>query len=203
MLAPDAGGVRRFGGDAPNGQSLGRTTVFLPADRLAEGLLPGMTIRHHRILAEKGRFFLSAGSGLTESRQAIEQYNIKGDPDSPVEELSGGNQQRLLLSLIPAEVRLILMENPTRGLDVQSAAWTWHQLHRQRPKNGAIVFASPDLEEIMAQAGRVLVFYDGRIVLDTPTRLTDRHEISRAITGGAGEEGGRAIPVHGDGPLPD
>jgi simple sugar transport system ATP-binding protein len=142
-----------------------------------------MTIREHHILAAAEDTLISAATGLAASRRAIAGYNIKGAPETTVEELSGGNQQRLLLSLIPEDVRLILMENPTRGLDVQSAAWTWHQLHRRQRIDGAIVFASPDLEEIMAQATRVVVFYNGEIILDTPTRATDYQEISRAITG--------------------
>ena len=186
FLPPESGRVRRFGRTLPDGCGCSRDVAFLPADRLAEGLLPGMTLREHHILAARGHIFLSAATGLAGSRRAIDDFNIKGHPETTAEELSGGNQQRLLLSLIPDEVRLILMENPTRGLDVQSADWTWQQLHRRKAEDGAIIFASPDLEEIMAQATRVVVFYDGRIILDTPTAATDYHEISRAITGEAG-----------------
>lgn len=191
LLSPESGRVRRFGqplrGACDRG---GRATVFLPADRLAEGLFPGMTIREHHILAAAENSFLSAATGLTMSRRAIAGYNIKGGPETAAEELSGGNQQRLLLSLIPEDVRLILMENPTRGLDVQSAAWTWHQLHRRRQADGAIIFASPDLEEIMAQATRVVVFYNGEIILDIPAQATTYQEISRAITGQVGPRHG-------------
>jgi simple sugar transport system ATP-binding protein len=184
LLPAESGRLLRFGRPLPKIHDRScRATVFLPADRLAEGLFPGMTIREHHILAAAEDTLISAATGLAASRRAIAGYNIKGAPETTVEELSGGNQQRLLLSLIPEDVRLILMENPTRGLDVQSAAWTWHQLHRRQRIDGAIVFASPDLEEIMAQATRVVVFYNGEIILDTPTRATDYQEISRAITG--------------------
>ncbi len=180
LLTPESGRVYRFGKPLKDGT---RDVVFLPADRLAEGLLPGMTIRDHHILAGAENTFLSAATGLAGSRRAIERFNIKGRPETIVEELSGGNQQRLLLSLIPEHARLILMENPTRGLDVRSANWTWHQLHRRTGQEGAIIFASPDLEEIMAQATRVAVFYDGKIILDIPTAATSFLEVSRAITG--------------------
>lgn len=181
LLPPEAGRVTRFG--RPLGDDCGRKVVFLPADRLAEGLLPGMTIREHQVLAAGTGSFLTAAAGLAESWRAVERFSIKGRPETPVEELSGGNQQRLLLSLIPDEARLILLENPTRGLDVQSAAWTWHQLHRRRGTEGAIVFASPDLEEILAQATRVLVFFAGRIILDIPAADATYHDLSRAMTG--------------------
>lgn len=142
-----------------------------------------MTVREHHLLAAPGSALVTSATGLVATHQAIATHNIKGQPETSAEDLSGGNQQRLLLSLIPTEVRLILMENPTRGLDVQSAAWTWRHLHSRLRTDGAIVFASPDLEELMSQAHRIVVFYNGRIVLDTPTRATDYRRLSRAITG--------------------
>ncbi len=184
LLRPEAGLVRRLG--RPVNISFGkdsRKSVFLPADRLAEGLFPGLSVREHHILTSGNHLFLSARSGLKRSEQAINTYSIRGTPDTIIEDLSGGNQQRLLLSLIPEKVKLILMENPTRGLDVQSAFWTWKHLHKRLTNDAAIVFASPDLEEIMEQATRVLVFYNGEIVLDKATAKTSYQEISGAITG--------------------
>ena len=184
LLQPESGNISRLG--QPPNISFGRgsrKTVFLPADRLSEGLFPGLNVREHHILATGNSVFLTSKKGLKKSQQAIDTYSIRGNPDTMIEDLSGGNQQRLLLSLIPDKVQLILMENPTRGLDVQSAAWTWRHLHKRLTDNGAIVFASPDLEEIMEQATRVLVFYNGEILLDEPTDKTTYQEISRAITG--------------------
>jgi simple sugar transport system ATP-binding protein len=188
LVVPESGRVLRFGGALKDGaHRAGRATVLLPADRLTEGLFPGMTIREHHLLAASGGGLVTSTTGLAESQRAIATHGIKGGPETPIEELSGGNQQRLLLSLIPDEVRLILMENPTRGLDTQSTAWTWRHLHRMLQNDGAIVFASPDMEEIMTQATRVVVFYSGKIILDTPTRKTDYHTLSRAITGQVGQ----------------
>ena len=157
--------------------------VFLPADRLREGLIAGLSIREHHLLGGKAPFFISHASGRDIADQAINTYSILGTTETPAEGLSGGNQQRLLLSLIPEGARLILLENPTRGLDVHSGQWTWMNLRNRLPENGAIVFASPDLEEIMKQSTRVLVFFNGRIILDRATGETDYQEISRAVTG--------------------
>jgi simple sugar transport system ATP-binding protein len=185
LLEPDSGTVVRFGhnlaGSKP--QQNRKETVFLPADRLSEGLIPGLSIREHLLLASDSPLFITPGTGRQQAAQAIAKFNILGRPETVADGLSGGNQQRLLLSLIEPGARLILMENPTRGLDVQSEAWTWLHLRHQLPENGAIVFASPDLEEIMEHAGRVLVFFDGRIILDKATRETDFNQVSRAITG--------------------
>lgn len=184
LLSPETGIINRFEEKAtlPNRKDYG-LTAFLPADRLVEGLFPGMTIREHHILAGSRYRIITGRSGLAETEKAIETYNIKGQPDTVVENLSGGNLQRLLLSLIPENVRLVLMENPTRGLDVQSAEWTWRYLHNHLQPDTAIIFASPELEEIVEQATRVLVFYNGSIILDSPVDQTSYDEISRAITG--------------------
>lgn len=187
LLPVVSGHVLRFGTALQNpGAAIDGSTVFLPADRLTEGLFPGMTVREHHLLATPGSNFITPTTGLNETKRAITLHSIKGQPDTLVEDLSGGNQQRLLLSLIPNGVRLILMENPTRGLDVQSTAWTWHHLHARLKADGAIVFASPDLEEIIDQASRIVVFYNGKIVLDTPAGATDYQTLSRAITGQVG-----------------
>ncbi len=180
LLTPDDGEVTHFTGS--NSKDT-REIVFLPADRLTEGLIAGMSIREHLLLATDTPPFLSPASGRKAARESIETFNILGRPDTKADGLSGGNQQRLLLALMPPAARLVLMENPTRGLDVKSSAWTWQHLLHQLPENGAILFASPDLEEIMEHAGRVLVFFDGRIILDKPTRDTNFDEVSRAITG--------------------
>lgn len=185
LLEPDAGTLNRFGQNPTDdaAKAADNTTVFLPADRLNEGLIPGLSIREHLLLATDTPLFLAPDAGKQAAEQAIDTFSILGSPETLADGLSGGNQQRLLLSLMPPGARLILMENPTRGLDVQSGAWTWQHLLHQLPADGALLFASPDLEEIMEHAARVLVFFDGRIILDKRTCDTDFNEVSRAITG--------------------
>jgi simple sugar transport system ATP-binding protein len=188
LLAPDSGSILRFGRNPADSdlKQDRQETVFLPADRLSEGLIAGLSIREHLLLSSDTPLFIVPKTGLADAEQAISKFNILGRPETVADGLSGGNQQRLLLSLMPPAARLILMENPTRGLDVQSGAWTWQHLRRQMPGDGAIIFASPDLEEIMEHAGRVLVFFDGRIILDKAVSDTSFNQVSRAITGQVG-----------------
>jgi ABC-type uncharacterized transport system ATPase subunit len=157
--------------------------TFLPAARLEEGLIPGLTITEH--------FALQAGRGVLvpwdQSRElaaeGIDRFRVVGTPSSPVESLSGGNQQRLLLALMPRDPILLLLEHPTRGLDVESAQWVWQQLIGYTAKGSSIVFSSAELEEILQVAGRILVFYNGVVVKDTQTRDTNLAEIGKAIAG--------------------
>ncbi|HEB96791.1 MAG TPA: ATP-binding cassette domain-containing protein [Sedimenticola thiotaurini] len=152
---------------------------FLPADRLEEGLIPGFTIQDHFALADG----IPARRARQRARQAIERFDIRGRPDTPAEALSGGNQQRLLLSLIPEQADLILLENPSRGLDVASAEWVWGHLRGQYAQRGAIVFSSAELDEILAIADRVLVFHEGRVVRDLSGDAIDYHQVAAAMTG--------------------
>lgn len=184
LLPPVKGTISRFR-EQVTGEHKEKTgkAVFLPADRLSEGLFATLSIREHQILASDGPPFISSRSQLDKTHEAIKRFNIRGTINTSAADLSGGNQQRLMLSLIPEHTRLILMENPTRGLDIHSAAWTWDLFHQRVDKGATIVFASPDLEEIMREATRIIVFFNGSIIFDKPTSETDFQSISRAITG--------------------
>ncbi len=182
LIAPQQGEVTFL--DSPAGGSCHRAFrraggAFLPADRLEEGLISGFTIQDHFALAHG----IPASHARQQAEQAIETFNIRGTPDSPAESLSGGNQQRLLLSLIPADARLILLENPSRGLDVASSRWVWDYLRGHYAQQGAIAFSSAELDEILAIANRVLVFYEGRIVRDLRGADIDYQDVAAAMTG--------------------
>ena len=84
-----------------------------------------------------------------------------GRPDSNADELSGGNQQRLLFALLREQLKLILLEHPTRGLDVRSSNWIWDQLYLRREEGTAIIFMSSDLDEIFERSDRIAVFSGG------------------------------------------
>jgi simple sugar transport system ATP-binding protein len=92
---------------------------FLPAGRLEEGLVAGLSISEHVVLAGGSkRFIVDWNAAREKAARRIERCSIKGEPTSTADSLSGGNQQRLLLALAPQYVRLLLLEHPTRGLDV-------------------------------------------------------------------------------------
>ncbi|MCU0585929.1 MAG: heme ABC transporter ATP-binding protein, partial [Desulfobacterales bacterium] len=98
---------------------------------------------------------------------------------------SGGNQQRLLLSQLMDSPRLLLLENPTRGLDVESALWVWQHLIMYARGGAAVVFSSAELDEIVSVSDRVLVFFNGCIVADVPSAAIDPNLLGHAIAGAA------------------
>lgn len=159
---------------------------FVPSARLEEGLIPELTISEHVALQyERRTFRVPYPAAAEDAARRIETFRIKGRPQTPVEELSGGNQQRLLLSFLPFDPRLLLLENPTRGLDLESVNWVWQLLQSYSRKGAGIVFSSPELDEILMVADRVLVFFNGRIILDVAAADTDVQKLGSAIAGKA------------------
>ena len=115
---------------------------FLPAARLEQGLFPDLSLAQHVCLA-----FPDQKKRLSDffQEECVQRYRLMAEPATNARQLSGGNQQRLLLSLIPKNTRLLLMEHPTRGLDMGSAAQVWGHL-RQRCLDGdlpALFFGRP------------------------------------------------------------
>ncbi len=159
---------------------------FLPADRLAEGLIPELTLTEHFALRRKRSGFLVGWTrAYQKAQQQIAAFRIKGWPESPAGSLSGGNQQRLLLSFLSQHPALLLLENPTRGLDLESAHFVWQYLQGYQGQGTAILFSSSELDEIRQVADRVLVFFDGAIRKDLPAEAADAAELGRAIAGKA------------------
>ncbi|MEW5718320.1 MAG: ATP-binding cassette domain-containing protein, partial [Chloroflexota bacterium] len=167
---------------------LDRGIAYLPAGRLEEGLVPGLNLTEHFILAKRSReFFINWRAAQDAAQSRIGEYNIRGVPASRVEALSGGNQQRALLALLQPDLKLILLEHPTRGLDIESTMWVWSQLLARRQRGAAIVFASADLDEILEYSDRILVFSGGRVARALNARETSVRQLGELI-GGKGLE---------------
>jgi len=152
---------------------------YLPAGRIEEGLVAGMTVGEHVALC-----FPARQQGIDWERvnadagERIGRYDIRGRPWTPAGALSGGNQQRLLLALLPERLRVLLLEHPTRGLDVESAEYVWERLEARARSGTAILYASSDLDELLERSDRILVFFAGR------TKAVERAALSGARLGG-------------------
>jgi simple sugar transport system ATP-binding protein len=187
ITPPTGGSVYLDGRDMRGGDYHGFRrcgAVFVPAARLEEALIPGLSIAEHLALqADPPTFRLQHAAAVKRASAKIKDFQIKGRPETSVEELSGGNQQRLLLSFLPPNSRLLLLENPTRGLDVDSVNWVWNYIRGYCRRGAAIVFSSAELDEILTAADRILVFFNGRIIKDVKASETDAHDLGRAIAG--------------------
>jgi simple sugar transport system ATP-binding protein len=158
--------------------------AYVPAARLEEGLIGDMSLTEHQLLVRPpGGLFIDWRSARSRAERQIQDFAIRGRPDSLLRELSGGNQQRALLSLLSPPLRLILIEEPTRGLDVESAAAVWARLQAHCRAGAAIMFLSSDLDEVRTQSDRILVCFSGRISAPFPAAFTDPEELGRRIGG--------------------
>jgi simple sugar transport system ATP-binding protein len=158
--------------------------AYVPAARLEEGLIPGLTITEHfTLLHENGGLFIKTERMRSLANDRIAEYNIRGTPASRVEALSGGNQQRALLALMRAPLSLILMEHPTRGLDMESAIYIWSLLKERCKQGTSIIFMSSDLEEVLQYSDRILVFFGGKVSQPIPSATTNVDQLGVLIGG--------------------
>ncbi len=193
MRNPRSGSVQIAGTDLTGKNYrdfLAADVKYLPAGRLEEGLIEGLTITEHFVLAGEDRgFFVDWGKAKKRAEAQVDHFTIKGTEASTAESLSGGNQQRLLLAMLPPRLNVLLMEHPTRGLDIESADWVWEQLLARREVGTSIVFASADLDELLRYSDRILVFFSGRIIGELDAKATNVDEIGLLIGGRSVDSG--------------
>ena len=187
ILRPPGGRIALGGRDLtgrPQREFLRAGAAYLPAARLEAALIRGFTLAAHVALAGQARGWRIDWEGATRAAAAcIGEFAISARPDSCVEELSGGNQQRLLLSLLDAQARVLLLEQPTRGLDVESAAFIWEKLRDRCRRGACLIFASSDLDELLQYSDRILVFSGGRVSAPLDAASATVEELGRRIGG--------------------
>lgn len=158
---------------------------FLPASRLEEGLVPGLNLSEHFTIAgeEKKGLFIDKEYFRNKAEKMIDEYRIIGRPDLNVESLSGGNQQRTALALLKESLSIILLEHPTRGLDIESAIYMWGKLKERCKQGASIFFISGDLEEILQYSDRILVFFSGKVSTPLDASQTTLDQLGQLIGG--------------------
>ncbi|WP_292443473.1 sugar ABC transporter ATP-binding protein [Mesorhizobium sp.] len=169
------------------GYLLKRGIAFLPEDRKAEGLFLSRAVHFNiaigrlqrlAIWRRAPRFAAIVDEVLSRVRL------VAGDLEGAVNALSGGNQQKVLLGrLLATGAASLLVEQPTRGVDVGSKAEIYELLRGFTSAGGAILMVSSDLQEVAGLSDRVLVFRDGRIVRDIPGAEVSEQAIMGAALG--------------------
>jgi len=144
---------------------------FIPADRRGVGSVTAMSIADNAILGEprqhtyaKG-WFLSSKAIAQKAQAIVNHFNvITPDLEFEAGKLSGGNLQKLILGReVMRKPRVLVVEQPTRGLDVGAVEAVWQGLLEARQQGCAIVMISAELEEIMNLSDRIAVMYEGQI----------------------------------------
>jgi ribose transport system ATP-binding protein len=162
--------------------------ALIPEDRKTQGLLLPMSIRDNLVLAAASDLsnhgVIDSAKEKTAIDEAVEKLQIKvNDLDAPVRTLSGGNQQKVVIGKwLMKEPRILLLNDPTRGIDVGTKQ-EMYRLMRELAQTGiAILFYSTDYEELIGMCDRVVVCYGGKLIRELKgTDLTGHNLISAAL----------------------
>ena len=161
-----------------------------PEERKSQGLLLEEPIFKNVTLSSFARF---ATAGLLDerrerevSREQIEALELRpADPDRATGTLSGGNQQKILLARwLVHGTKVLLLDEPTRGVDVGARTEIYALIRRLADAGTAIVVVSSEIEEVLGLSDRVLVIADGRVILTTPATEIDEHGVLDLIMEG-------------------
>ncbi|MCA1368473.1 sugar ABC transporter ATP-binding protein [Bradyrhizobium sp. BRP14] len=170
--------------------------ALIPEDRKTEGLMLPMTVRENLSFAALDRVSRGGIIDRDEEERLIDDMvrllEIKtAGLDVPVGALSGGNQQKVVIAKwLMRTPRIILLNDPTRGIDVGTKQELYQLLRRLAEAGAAILFYSTDYDELIGCCDRVLVLYDGRVVRELEDgEITERALIASALNVQAGQEG--------------
>jgi simple sugar transport system ATP-binding protein len=164
--------------------------AFIPEDRTTEGLVPGFSLTENIVLglSEDSRWrrglWLDWSAARSRTAELLGEFSIRASgPDAPARTLSGGNQQKVVFArALEAGPRVLIAENPTRGLDVNATVFVHDRLRRVAAEGAAVLVYSTDLDEVLSLASRVVVVFRGE-VRSAPADAS-REAIGAMMTGG-------------------
>ena len=184
------GGRRLEGGDPREAILAG--VAHVPEDRLGTGLAPSLSVTNNVVIKAYRRRSLSRGPLLALRRmretalRIIRRYDVKTPgPATPVRNLSGGNLQKLVLGReFEDEPLVLVVAQPTRGLDVGAIETVHGYLRGAAAKGVAILLLSEDLDEVRALADRILVVYEGEIAGELVAGAASIEDLGLLMAGG-------------------
>lgn len=163
---------------------------YLPEDRKGEGLVLMMSLRQNVVLPILKRI---SKNGWVDKRQAVstaevyvENLNIQSPSiENSVEFLSGGNQQKVVLAKwLASKCSLLVMDEPTQGIDVGAKIEMYKLMAKHVQEGGAVVMVSSELPELLAIADRIIVMRQGRLVGEIVSSESNQHEVLHLAAAG-------------------
>ena len=169
--------------------------VYVPEDRQHHGLLMSMSISQNMTLSILERLSPRGWLKNTEEKTVSQEYVQKlrivlRHVGQAVRELSGGNQQKVVLSKwLLTMPKVLILDEPTRGIDIGAKAEVHHLMGELAAQGLAILMISSELPEILAMSDRIMVMREGRIVAEMEKADATQERIIAAATGQILEEG--------------
>ena len=185
-------------------------SAHVPEDRQADGLVLPFPVAENLVLCTYYKAPYSQGlilqykTILDHARKLIGDFDIR-TPDAltPVSNLSGGNQQKVIIAReLSRPIQFLVASQPTRGLDVGSIEYIHKRIVQKRDEGCAVLLVSPELDEIMELSDRIAVMYRGKIIADIPNKDVTKEQVGLMMAGvlpeEALEEGGQHVmePSH-------
>jgi ABC-type sugar transport system ATPase subunit len=176
------------------GDAVRRGLAYLPEDRKTDGLGLRLTVGENilaAVLPSLRRFGVYSGRrGAGTVRSLIETLDVQPPlPDAPLVSLSGGNQQKVLLAKwLAAEPRVLLLDEPTRGVDIGAKVAIHRAIDALAQRGHAILLISSDLPELVTLSDRVLVMRRGRIARELRGEGISEEAVLLAASGAEGSD---------------
>ena len=166
--------------------------AHVPEDRQREGLIlefhawENIVFGYHNAPEyQRSRWFMDNAAIRRKSEEAMQRFDVRPpNPALTAKNFSGGNQQKIVLAReIERDPDLLLVGQPTRGVDIGAIEFIHQQIVRLRDRGKAILLVSVELDEIMSLADRVAVMFDGQIMGERLTSETDERELGMLMAG--------------------
>jgi simple sugar transport system ATP-binding protein len=203
-LRPATGGtVRILGRDVTNAPPRTVTEMgvaHIPEDRQEDGLVLTFPVEDNLMLVTYYEPPFSAGVEIKYdvlhdyARRLVDEFDVRTPSiNIPVQNLSGGNQQKVIVAReFSRPIELLIAAQPTRGLDVGSIEYIHRRLIEKRDEGTAVLLVSVELDEIMALSDRIAVMYEGHIVDTVDAGAVTREELGLLMAGARAGDGARA-----------
>ncbi|MFD8193917.1 sugar ABC transporter ATP-binding protein [Streptomyces wuyuanensis] len=162
-----------------------------PEERKAQGLLMLESVTRNVSVSSLSRFsrggWLDRGAERRDARRATRELSLRPDnPDARIRTLSGGNQQKAVLARwLLRGCRVLLLDEPTRGVDVGARAELYAVIRRLADDGLAVLLVSSEVPEVLGLADRVLVLREGRVVHTAPAGELDEHRVLDLVMEGS------------------
>jgi ribose transport system ATP-binding protein len=168
-----------------------------PEERKSQGLLLTEPVYRNVSLPALSRFarvgFMRRAAEFAAAAEMLTQLDVRPpDPNRPVATLSGGNQQKVVLARwLLEECSVLLLDEPTRGVDVGARSEIYALVRRLAGQGVAVVLVSSEVPEVLGLADRVLVIREGRVVHEAPSAQLDEGRVLDLVMEGRATEGSR------------
>ncbi|HAG22869.1 MAG TPA: D-xylose ABC transporter ATP-binding protein, partial [Synergistaceae bacterium] len=164
---------------------------LVPEDRKIQGLFLNRSVESNATILQLvrrllGRFLVDRGTRRLEAERLTTELNVKyADLDQEIASLSGGNQQKVAIARgLSVTPRILILDEPTRGIDIGAKAEIHHLMNRLTHEGMAIIMISSELPEVLGMSDRIVVMREGRIAATFDREEANSEKIMLAAAGG-------------------